>query len=57
MTIYKYQCKACGTFFDRVRSIDDSDGEVSCPQCGRLGPQRVFAAFSIKSSGSSAGST
>jgi hypothetical protein len=30
---------------------------VECPQCGALGPQRVYSAFSVKSSGFSGGST
>jgi len=54
----QFQCKRCGTIFEYDLSINDiEDEEVECPQCGALGPQRVYSAFSVKSSGFSGGST
>jgi putative FmdB family regulatory protein len=57
MPIYKYQCRHCGAMFERMRGVNDSDGEVECPRCGHAGPQRVFAAFSVRSSYAPSGPT
>lgn len=55
--IIKFQCKRCGTVFESDLSDNDIEDEVKCPQCGTLGPQRAYSAFSIKYSGFSSGYT
>lgn len=57
MPIYKYQCRDCGSIFERIRAIDDTDDEVECPACGKTGPERVFAVFSSRPSFSLSGPT
>jgi len=43
MPLYEYVCYNCGDSFEKLRRIQDDDGEVRCPTCGydRIG--RVFS--------------
>ena len=36
MPVYEFLCKDCRSPFEIVRSINDYDAEVVCPECGRL---------------------
>ena len=40
MPIYEYQCRSCGTTFDALRSLRDSDREVECPRCKEKNAER-----------------
>ncbi|MFC2006636.1 FmdB family zinc ribbon protein [Chloroflexota bacterium] len=55
--IIEFQCKRCGDIFNYDLKIDDIEDEVKCPECGRMGPQRVYSWYSTKSSVSSGGYT
>jgi putative FmdB family regulatory protein len=48
MPIYEYQCSKCGCKFELLRSINQANGEVSCPQCHNTA-ERIMSAFVSKS--------
>jgi len=50
MPIYEYECPSCGERFELRRSINDSDSEIRCPECGAENPRRVFSVFATTSS-------
>lgn len=50
MPIYEYVCVKCGTKFELIQSIGDSEKEIKCPKCGTKGAERVFSVFAKKSS-------
>lgn len=54
MPMYEYACKSCQGTFTKLRRMDQSDHDISCPSCGTEEVQRklsVFASFSKSSSG------
>jgi putative FmdB family regulatory protein len=52
--VYAYSCKGCGSGFERLRGISQSDNELECPNCGEVGSAKrrisSFASFT-KSNG------
>jgi putative FmdB family regulatory protein len=54
MPIYAYTCPACGTEFEKIRSLKDRDLTVDCDSCGHKEVSRSTASFqtAIGSSGS-----
>jgi len=49
MPIYEYQCRQCGTEFERIRPMERSDEGAPCPECGSPEVRRclsLFASFS-----------
>ena len=53
MPLYEYECKECGHQFEQLVSISNADKQQTCPKCGGKDTQKLFSAFSTKSSGSS----
>ena len=54
MPMYEYGCKSCNGTFTKLRRMDQSDNDISCPTCGTEEIQRklsVFASFSKGSGG------
>jgi putative FmdB family regulatory protein len=49
MPVYAYSCAECGSAFERLRGISQSDGELECPSCGETGKAKrrisTFASF------------
>ena len=43
MPIYAYRCRECGEKFESFRAINDSDGEVICPKCGKKNAIKVLS--------------
>jgi putative FmdB family regulatory protein len=50
MPVYVYKCAECGTDYEKLRGINQSDSELECPHCGQSGRAKrklaTFAAFS-----------
>jgi putative FmdB family regulatory protein len=46
MPLYEYQCRACGTSFEILRRIQDSERDLQCPGCHSDEVQQVFSTFS-----------
>ncbi len=44
MPIYEYVCSGCGSKFELMRPLSESDKEASCPHCHK-GAERKFSAF------------
>jgi putative FmdB family regulatory protein len=55
MAMYEYECKACGTNFDLLRSMSQDDSDVVCSSCGSPKVQRKLSLFAstVKDGGSS----
>ena len=45
MPIYEFECDECGARFEMLRSISDSDSEVTCPKCGEGRPRMVYSVY------------
>lgn len=49
MPVYAYSCINCGSAFERLRGISQTDTELDCPQCGEAGHAKrrisTFASF------------
>ncbi len=45
MPIYEYKCSNCGKVFDAFQRVGDNGAELSCPDCGTIGPEKLFSAF------------
>jgi putative FmdB family regulatory protein len=45
MPIYEYECRTCGEKFEKLRQVNSSDSELTCPECGSENPSRVFSVF------------
>ncbi len=45
MPLYEYQCRTCGTNFEMLRRIQDSDRDVQCPECDSDEVQQVLSTF------------
>ena len=46
MPLYEYKCRQCGSEFELLRRISDSDDEVTCPLCGAQESDRQISASS-----------
>lgn len=45
MPIYEYQCKDCGTEFEKRVSMSTPTSEIDCPQCGERHSERIMSVF------------
>lgn len=43
MPIYDYQCRHCGSEFEELRKLSDSDEDVVCPYCGEKDCERQIS--------------
>ncbi len=53
MPIYEFECRACGTRFDRLQKLSDPDPDT-CPQCGahaQVARRLTAPAFRLAGSG------
>jgi putative FmdB family regulatory protein len=50
MPIYEYRCSQCGLKFEIHRSMEDGNGMIKCPACGKANAQRLFSSFAKGSS-------
>jgi putative FmdB family regulatory protein len=58
MPIYEYACKKCGNQFEQlVRSMSDSEKNVSCPECGSKQTARALSVFAVGAEGPSKSAT
>ncbi len=46
MPLYEYACKKCGRRFEYLVT-GGKEGEVACPECGALEPQKLISCFGI----------
>ena len=53
MPIYEYACTDCGSEFELLRSLSQSNEEVSCPHCQKPARRKLstFACFSTSDAG------
>jgi len=51
MPIYEFKCKSCQGRFEKLCSLGESGEKLTCPKCGKAGPQRVMSGFAARSSG------
>lgn len=48
MPIYEYQCQSCGEKFEKlVRSFNNDDAQVVCPECQSKLIQRQLSTFAM----------
>jgi putative FmdB family regulatory protein len=45
MPLYEYQCDKCGKRFEVRQAIGQDGSELGCPDCGAIGPRRLFSSF------------
>ncbi|MBE9505400.1 MAG: zinc ribbon domain-containing protein [Chloroflexi bacterium] len=61
MPIYEYECDGCGKRFEVRQAVGQGGSDLKCPDCGAIGPRRLFSSFFCPGSGdlsfSSAGSS
>lgn len=51
MPVYEYRCEKCGHLFERTESMAQHEkAHPRCPECRSPRVQRVFGAFSPKTS-------
>jgi putative FmdB family regulatory protein len=43
--MYEYECCTCGAQFELRRSINQTDGDITCTTCGGSKVQRMFSVF------------
>jgi len=53
MPIYEYICKNCGEKFSLLKSVNESDSNVTCINCKHEGAERIISSFSTASSSTS----
>ena len=51
MPIYEYECRKCGTRFERLIRNATRDVPDKCPKCGAAKPEKVLSAFSVAVAG------
>jgi putative FmdB family regulatory protein len=51
MPIYEYKCEKCGSSFELLRRMSDSDRDLVCPECRSKAVQRLMSAFATKGCG------
>ena len=49
MPLYEFQCHSCGTKFEMLRRLSDSDEDVTCPACGEKQADRQISATTCTS--------
>ena len=53
MPIYEYRCQECGEEFEKfVRSMNNPEPEIKCPECGGRKVAKLLSAFGLQISGS-----
>lgn len=60
MPIYEYVCKECGTEFEKMVRLSQSEGVVGAPECPRCGSdqtQKQISNFASRLVGQSAGAS
>ena len=55
MPLYEYRCPECGSRFEEIRSLRQSDEEAECPACG-ASAARQLSSFATATPGRSAAS-
>ncbi len=45
MPLYEYQCRSCGSTFEMLRRVSDSDSDLECPNCRSRRVERQFSTF------------
>ncbi len=45
MPMYEYECSACGTSFEMLRSMSQADAETPCKACGSTSVKRKLSRF------------
>ncbi len=45
MPIYEYKCKNCDNEFEMIRSANDDDRDVECPECGKKKVEKIMSVF------------
>ena len=45
MPIYEYVCRKCGSKFEQLRPMSQSEEEAACPKCGQPS-ERAISRFS-----------
>ena len=45
MPLYDYQCRACGKTFEMLRSFQDADSKLECPDCRSDNVERLLSLF------------
>jgi putative FmdB family regulatory protein len=45
MPLYEYECRQCGSTFERLKPLSAMDEGEICPGCGHPHAQRVLSAF------------
>ena len=51
MPIYEYKCRKCGSSFELLRRMSDSDRDLVCPECRSEAVERLMSAFATKGCG------
>jgi putative FmdB family regulatory protein len=51
MPLYEYRCDKCGRSFEKLRRIQDADGDVQCPYCESEKVQRELSSFATSGDG------
>jgi putative FmdB family regulatory protein len=49
MPIYEFQCKKCKTRFEKIRPTGDDGRKLTCPECGKKSPEKLFSSFGAPS--------
>jgi putative FmdB family regulatory protein len=53
--IYEYKCQKCESQFEKlVKSMNDGDEKIACPECGSIKTARTLSVFAV---GAEAGSS
>ena len=49
MPIYEYKCKKCGNKFELLQKMNESNKNITCPECGASQAEKLFSTFSSSS--------
>ncbi len=47
MPTYEYKCQDCGTVFEALRAMKDSDAPISCKQCNSDNTVKRLTTFRV----------
>lgn len=45
MPIYEFRCTGCGRRFEKLCVMGETGEQVTCPECGNRGAQRLMSGF------------
>jgi putative FmdB family regulatory protein len=51
MPVYEYECKKCLKKFEKIQKMGEDGRNLSCPECGEIGPKKLISGFMSKTSG------